>query len=212
MKPLELTQQLQWRYATKQFSTEEHISEECWQALLQSLVLSPSSFGLQPWKFLVVKDRAVREQLQPVSWNQPQVTQADYYVVLLAKKDVSAVDIEKFIALTASTRGIPAESLQDYKNLMLGFVSGYDDKARLAWATNQVYVALGQLLASCAVLGVDACPMEGIDRKAYDSILQLEDSSYTTIVSCAIGVRSSEDKYAALAKVRYSAAEMIAEL
>lgn len=199
MKPLELTQQLNWRYATKQFSTQEHISEETWQALQQSLVLSPSSFGLQPWKFLVVKNPSVRAQLQPVSWNQPQVTQADYYVVFLAKKDIGAEDIEKFIELSAKTRGIAAESLKDYKNLMLGFVAGFDEKSRLAWATNQVYVALGQLLSSCAVLGVDACPMEGIDRKAYDQILQLEDSSYTTIVTCAIGVRSSDDKYASLA-------------
>jgi len=96
-----------------------------------------------------------------------------------------------------------------YRDMMLGFLSRMDDEGRTTWAKNQVYVALGQLMASAAALGVDACPMEGIIPAEYDKILGLKEQGYTTTLACPLGYRSGEDKYAELAKVRYTADQLV---
>ena len=118
-------------------------------------------------------------------------------------------DIDKWLDQLASMRGVSRESLEGYAGMMNGFFGNMDREKTLAWAKNQVYIALGQLMMSAAVLNLDACPMEGIIPAEYDRILGLENSGFSTTVACAMGYRSSDDKYAELAKVRYSANEIL---
>lgn len=197
------------RYATKQFCTEQKISNEVWDSLEHSMVLTPSSFGLQPWKFIVVKNESVRAELLAESWNQPQVVDASHFVVLAARTDTTEQDIQDWVACMAEAQGKKEEDYAPLKGMMLGFASRMSEDERHSWNVRQVYIALGQLMASAAVLGLDACPMEGISASSYDRILGLEGTGYMTVVACALGYRSGEDKYAAMPKARFPREQMI---
>ena len=203
IKPEELIESLQWRYATKEFDTEKKIPPGTWTAIEQSMVLTPSSFGLQPWKFITITCQTTKIDLLEQSWHQRQVTDCSHMVVLCARDGMNQQDIDDWLDQLAQTRGVSRESLESYAAMMSGFFSNMDNSMTLAWAKNQVYIALGQLMTSAAVMGIDACPMEGIVPAEYDRILGLEGTGFTTTVACAMGYRSEDDKYAELPKVRY---------
>ena len=209
----QLLQQLQWRYATKQFDPARKISATDWAAIEAALVLSPSSFGLQPWKFVIVTDPAVREKLVGVSWNQRQVADASQLVVFALKKNFSEADVKAYIDRISAVRGIPAVALAPFNDMMVGSLfKGRDAAARKVWAINQIYIALGNFLTSAAVLGIDTCPMEGIDPAKYDEILGLDALGLATVVVGVAGYRAATDKYAALKKVRFEKKDVIVTL
>jgi nitroreductase len=200
---------LQWRYATKRFDPNRKIAPATWQVLEESLRMTPSSFGLQPWHWIVVTDPAIRKQLQAHSWNQPQIVEASHLVVLASAKDISEDNIDSFLKLTADTRSIPVESLAGYRGMIVPFVKNLKHSQALeAWTTRQVYIALGMLLSSAALLRVDACPMEGISPTQYDAILGLDKTNFSTRVACTLGYRASDDGSASAAKVRYPHAQV----
>ena len=210
MDTKELLDALNWRYATKQFDPTRKIPDETWDALVQTMVLAPSSFGVQPWRFIVVNDPEARKKLAEVSWGQSQPVDASHYVVFAILKNVDEAYIDSYIADAAETRGVPAESLDGFKKIVNGFVGQLREKdASDARRARQTYIALGQFMTSAAVLGVDTCPMEGIDPAKYDEILGLTGTDYATVCGCAAGYRSSEDKYATTPKVRWSTAEVV---
>jgi nitroreductase len=205
-----LLERLNWRYAVKRFDAQKKISAADWQGLEEALILSPSSFGLQPWKFVVVANPDVRKKLLPLSWNQTQTVDASHFVVFAIKRDLGVADIERFIQRTATVRGIPAETIDGYKKMMIGdLVHGPRSKIINEWATRQVYIALGNFMTSAAMIGVDTCPMEGIDPPKYDEVLGLPAKGFQTVVACAAGYRADDDKYAKAAKVRYPRDDMI---
>jgi nitroreductase len=208
--PEQLIHQLNWRYATKQFDPQRKISAQHWAALEEALVLSPSSFGLQPWKFIVVTDPAVREKLLPVSWGQRQVVDASHLVVFTVKKNLDEQHIHAFVNRVAEVRGVPHESLGDYRGMMTGsIIKGMDAPARNVWAIRQVYLALGNFLTSAALLGIDACPMEGIEPSKYDDLLGLDKLGLNTVVVATAGHRAAADKHAAHKKVRFHKDEVL---
>jgi nitroreductase len=208
----QLVNALEWRYATKVFSTQK-IPAETWQAIEKSLHLAPSSYGLQPWKFFIVSDPAVREKLKPVSWNQTQVTDASHLVVFARRTEMTEVDVNDFFNLMITERNANATTLEPYRQMMLGgVVKGKDAVGQKDWAARQVYIALGQLMACAAMVGVDTCALEGIDPAQYDQILGLKGSGYETLVACAVGYRSPEDKYANLKKVRFPATRVFGRI
>lgn len=210
LTPDSLLTQLRWRYATKQFDAGRKIPADVWSALEQALVLTPSSFGLQPWKFIVVTDPAVRQALVPVSWNQTQPVDCSHHVVFASRTNLGEAEVDAFIDSIAATRGVTVESLAGYRGVMAGFAAKAAKEGWVKeWATRQVYIALGNFMTSCSVLGIDACPMEGIAPDQYDKILGLEGTGYATVVACAAGYRAATDKYADLAKVRFPAADLI---
>ncbi len=206
----QLIHQLNWRYATKKFDASRKISAADWETLEKSLLLAPSSFGLQPWHFVVVQDPALRTELRKASWNQPQIEEASHLVVIASKKEVGTKEIEQLIARIGEVRGVPKDALKEYQGMMMGFLvppaAGLNVEN---WAARQTYLALGVLLTSAAVMGIDACPMEGIDANKYDQLLGLASEGYGTICVTTLGYRSAEDKNAGLTKVRYSQDEVI---
>ena len=205
-----LLKALEWRYATKAFDASRQIDAATWGALEQSLVLTASSYGLQPWKFLVITDAAIRSELRPHSWNQSQITDCSHLVVLLKKRTITAADADRLIHSIATTRGIEANVLDGYRQMIqVDLIDGPRSQLIGQWAGNQVYIALGNLLTSAALLGVDTCAIEGFSPPDYDRILGLDNSDYQSCVVCACGYRSDDDKYASLAKVRYSASDLI---
>jgi nitroreductase len=205
-----LLRQLEWRYAVKQFDPTRKISQADWQTLEQALVLSPSSFGLQPWKFFVIESPEVRAKLPAISWGQTQPVDASHFVVLALKKDLSPADIERYIARISEVRGVTAESLQGFKDILLSSIKGAAEAGTLnVWMSRQVYIAVGNLLTSAALLGIDACPMEGFEPAKYDEVLGLQEKGYTALCAVALGFRASTDKYAELKKVRFPREEVI---
>jgi nitroreductase len=211
VSPDTLLNALKWRYAVKKFDAKGKIEPKLWGALEESLVLSASSYGLQPWKFFVVDNAALRAKLKPASWEQTQIVDADKLVVFAVKKDFGAADVERFVERISEVRKVPKEALDGYKQMMMGSASQPAEKVT-AWLTRQVYIALGNFLTSAAVLGVDACPMEGIDKDAYDVILGLPAKGYNAVFVATAGVRASDDAYAKAPKVRFAASEVLEHL
>jgi len=201
----QLLAQLNWRYATKQFDPNRKISAPDWAALEEALLLTASSGGLQPWKFIVVTDAGVRAKLLPASYGQAQITDASHLVVFASKNNFSEADVDAHIKHVAEVQGAPIEALAPLRGMLVGgIVKAQDETARNAWARNQAYIALGNLLTSAALLGIDACPMEGFDRAQYDEILGLKAKGFAAAVIATLGYRSAADKYAAAPKVRFS--------
>ena len=205
-----LIEKLNWRYATKQFDPDRKISPEDWAMLEEALVLTPSSFGLQPWKFVVVDDPDTREELVHASYGQQQVASASHLVVFNIKKNFGEQEIEAHLKRIAEVRGISPELLDTLRGMMVAsLINGMNHAARKAWATNQTFIALGNFLASAAWLGIDACPMGGFDPEKYDRILGLDKQGLTTVVIAAAGYRTVADKYAGLKKVRFPKEEVL---
>ena len=200
----QLLEQLNWRYATKQFDPAKKINASDWTALEEVLRLSPSSGGLQPWKFIVITDPAVRARLRPASYGQAQITDASHLVVFAAKNNFNEADVDAHLLNVSKTQGAPLEALAPLRGMLVGgIVQSKDEPARDAWARNQVFIALGNLLAGAALLGIDACPMEGFDHAQYDEILGLKAKGYSSAVIATLGYRLPTDKYAAAPKVRF---------
>lgn len=201
---------LEWRYACKVFDPTRIIPAETWSTLEQSLVLTPSSFGLQPWKFLVIQDKALREELVPHAWNQRQVADCSHLVVITVPKAVSEDLIDANIRRMIEVRGGTPEALAGFRNMVVGFRTGLEAKGGLEqWAKLQAYIALGQFMLAAAMHEVDTCPMEGFIPAKFDEILGLEKEGLTAAVLCPAGYRSADDRYATLPKVRFEAADVI---
>ena len=213
MKPVNnetLLRQLKWRYAVKRFDPRRKIQAPDWQTLEQALVLSPSSFGLQPWKFFVIDDPQVRQKLKAASWNQSQVADASHYVVFAIRRDIGPADVDRFIGRAAQVNGTAVETLAGYRKVIADFVSRPAEQFdRDAWSARQLYIALGNFMTAAAMIGIDTCPMEGLDPAQYDQVLGLAERGYRTYCACAAGYRSADDKYALAPKVRFEPSEVI---
>ncbi len=207
--PQSTIEQLQWRYATKQFDPTKQIPSEIWQALEQSLVLSPSSFGVQPWKFFVIRNPELRQQLVGHSWGQKQVSDASHLVVFAIKKHVDKEYIDRYIARMAEVQQVPVEALQGFEKVVKDFLDRMSPAEIDTWATRQTYIALGEFMTAAAMLGVDTCPLEGFIPAKYDEVLGLTAQGYASVVLCAAGYRAADDKSANRAKVRFATEEMV---
>lgn len=201
---------LNWRYATKTFDPTKKISPEDWATLEKSLILTASSFGLQPWKFIVITDQAIKAQLVPVSWGQRQVSDASHVVVFAGKLEITDADVTAHIVATATAQGIPEAALDGFKKVVLGFIANPPFGLTIKdWINRQIYLALGNFLTSAALIGIDTCPMEGFDPAKYDEILGLTPLGLRSIVVAPAGYRASTDKYATAPKVRFPASEIV---
>jgi len=199
------------RYSTKKFDNNRDIPAGHWDALEQSLILSPSSNGFQPWRFLVLPDRARRESLVPHARGQRQVADASHLVVFLARTEVAVSDIDRWVRRLGEVRGTPSEALAAQRERLVGawITSPQPGFNGGEFARNQVYIALGNFLTSAALLGIDTCPMGGFDPDAFDRELGVSGTGYRSLVLAAAGYRSVEDQNAHAPKVRFPHPEVI---
>jgi nitroreductase len=200
---------LRWRYATKQFDTAKKVSEEDLKDILDSARLSASSMGLQPWKFVVVKDPKVRQDLRKVSWGQAQVTDASHLIVLCRLKNVDEKLAKKHLENTAKTANIPIAALKGYEDMITGFLKSKTKEQLADWAARQIYIALGTMMYTCALKKIDSCPMEGFDQKKCDEILNLGKDGLESVCLLPVGYRAEEDKYAKQPKTRFPFNEVV---
>jgi nitroreductase len=209
----QLLERLNWRYATKQFDPDRAIRPADWSALEESLRLTPSSYGLQPWRFVVVTDPEVRKQLLPAAFEQRQVVDASHLVVFAVKAEITERDVDEYLDAMAEVRGVERESLKAFRDSMVGaIIERMDQSARREWATQQAFIALGNFLTSSALLGIDACPMGGFVPAEFDRILGLDQLGLHAVVIAAAGYRAPSDKYSRLNKVRLPKEQVLIEV
>lgn len=208
---MKYTDNLQWRYATKIFDNSKKIEQDIIDEILEAANLTASSYGLQPFRIIHVKNEEIRKELVTHSWNQSQVADASDLLVIAIEKNIDEAFVDNFINNIVETRKIDANSLEGYKNMMMG-ITAFDEDTHNKWASNQAYIVLGNILSACAHYKVDSCPLEGIIKEKYDEILGLDKLNLSTVVACPIGFRSDKDTYQHYPKVRRPHEEFIVEI
>lgn len=199
---------LNWRYAVREFSAQR-IDEQKINELLNATRLSATSYGLQPYRMILVDDIEVRRQLLAHSYGQQKVVDCSHLLVFAAEKNIGDEMIERYIQSVVQTREMSVDELAGLGEHMKSVFNGMNPSQKREWAHQQVHIALGTLLTTAAVMKIDSCPMGGIEPSAYDEVLGLAEQGLETSVICALGVRHPQDENAHLKKVRYQQDEMV---
>lgn len=207
-----LLNRLHWRYATQKFDPHRTIPSDTWATLEQALVLTASGFGLQPWKFVVVTEPSVRQQLVSASWGQKQVQEASHVIVFAIPRHLDASHVRRHVSRMMEIRKTPATCFDRYQKVTSSYLESLTLEQKTEWMARQVYLALGAFLTSAAVLSVDTCPMEGFVPEKYDRLLGLDQRDLSSVVVCCAGYRASDDKYATLPKVRFHIEDVIVRI
>ncbi|WP_339665073.1 NAD(P)H-dependent oxidoreductase [Maribacter arcticus] len=203
---------LNWRYATKVFDNSKKVSKEDLNILLDAARLSASSYGLQPYHFFVIEDSEVRSKLRKASWNQSQITDASYLLVLANKPTFDDSLVDNYIDNIIETRGVTKKDVEGYSQMMKGALLGLPDEQKKSWTSDQTYIALGNLMTIAAEMEIDTCPMEGFDKAQYNEILGLNDKNLNASVVLAVGYRADNDETQNYPKVRYSREQIITHI
>ena len=203
-----LIDNLEWRYATKSFDPNKKLNNEQLQFLKSAIRLAATSYGLQPFKVMIIEDDELKEKLRPLSYNQRQITEASHLFLFCSTTSINSEYIDHYIALSAKARGQNIDELSGYSSFMKTAFSGKTEAEILVWAANQSYIAMSNLLTACAELKLDSCPIEGFEKNEYDKLLNLSDMGLKSTVAVAVGYRSTEDKAQFVKKVRLADADL----
>jgi len=199
----QIIQDLNWRYATKQFDSNKKISTKQRDTIIEAFRLTASSFWLQPWKLVVVENQDIKDSLVEHSWWQQQISDCSHLLVLCRTSNFDASDINTFLDDITDTRWVSREDLEWYENLMKGFLSKMNNDEINTWTAKQVYIALWNLMTVCAHMEIDACPIEWFIGDMYDKILGLSEKWLSSVVVLPVGYRSDDDHHAEHKKVRF---------
>lgn len=210
-REMDIIDSLNWRYAVKKFDTKK-LEENTVNEIIDAGLLTATSYGLQAYKVIVVKDEAIREQLIEHSWGQRQVKDASHLLVIASQKDVTNEEVDQYVDLISETRSISKENITGYGKFMSDTIGKMPSDIKTTWLNKQTYIVLGTMMTACAIKGVDSCPMEGFNADEYDRILGLDKLGLRSCVLLPIGYRSEEDDTQHLAKVRKPKSDMIIEL
>ncbi|MFK7001561.1 NAD(P)H-dependent oxidoreductase [Flavobacterium oreochromis] len=201
-------EQQNWRYATKKFDSSKRINDSDFNTLKEAIRLSTSSYGLQPYKVFIIDNPEIREQLKPVSWNQPQVTEASHLLVFANYINLDEAVIDNYIKRVSLIREISTEDLAGYSDFMKSKILGLSVTDQNIWTSKQTYLALGNLLNAAAELKIDVTPMEGFETEKYNEILNLKSQNLNASLVATIGYRHEEDTTQHYKKVRKSNEEL----
>ncbi len=201
---------LQWRYATKKFNPEAIIPDEQWKAIEETLCLCPSSIGLQPWHFLVIKSPDLRAKLREASFGQSQVTDASHYVVLCALRSIEDCNIERLVDAKKDILKLSDEDAAIALDRYKSFSIFWDSPEKLkSYVESQIHLAAGFVTHAVAEWRIDSCMIGGMSPEQYDSILELDKTPYRAVLGMAFGYRDPADTHASDPKVRFPASELI---
>ena len=209
---MDLIKALNNRYATKKFDATKKLSQDIVEQLIEAARLTPTSYGLQLMKLVVVENRKLREELVSASYGQNQVKDSSHLFVLCREENVTKDHIESYMSNIAGTRSVEIEKLNPFKNAIEQALLPKTDEEKSDWMGRQVYIALGNLLTSCAILGVDSCPMEGFVPDEYDRILDLKSKGLKSVLVVPVGYRASDDFNAQNKKVRRDSADFLVRI
>jgi nitroreductase / dihydropteridine reductase len=209
---MDLIKALNNRYATKKFDATKKLSQDIVEQLIEAARLTPTSYGLQLMKLVVVENPKLREELVSASYGQNQVKDSSHLFVLCREENVTKDHIESYMSNIAGTRSVEIEKLNPFKNAIEQAVLPKTDEEKSDWMGRQVYIALGNLLTSCAILGVDSCPMEGFVPDEYDRILDLKSKGLKSVLVVPVGYRASDDFNAQNKIVRRDSADFLVRI
>ena len=199
---MSINHHLNWRYATKRYNGES-IPESSLNDILESIRLTPTSLGIQPFHVFVLENKELQNQLKPALNNQPQSTEASHLIIFASWKSVTETKVDDYMALIAETRGVTIESLAGFRGMVWGYLSKQSPEQIELWASKQTYIALGTAMVSAASQQVDATPMEGFSATAVNEILALDKLDLHAAVILAVGYRDqNSDPLASANKVR----------
>ena len=207
-----IIENLNWRYATKKFNPEKKIAKSDLDILKESVRLSASSYGLQPYQVILLENEDLREQVKAVAWNQAQITEASDVLIFANITDPGTTEVQDYISNMATVREIPEVSLKGFADMMNNAVGNLTPEAKENWTAKQTYIALGTLLSAAADLKIDATPMEGFDRDAVNKILELPEKGLSAALIVTLGYRHENDVTQHLKKVRKSNEELFITL
>ena len=197
---------LNWRYATTKFDTQRIISDSDIDKLKEIVKLAPSSWGMQFYKIIIIKDNELKQKLLPAAYNQNQVADCSHLFVFCSLKNVCEEDInqmiDEFHRLRVNDDNYSKEGTDKYASGAKKSILGMEPKKQSEWLKKQCYIALGQLMVGCADMRIDSCPMEGFKSDEVDEILDLQSQNLTSVVLLPSGYRSEDDKYQHKTKVR----------
>jgi nitroreductase / dihydropteridine reductase len=219
-KGKEILRALAWRYATKKFDPHRKVDDADIEVLMESLRLAPSSMGVQPWKFMLVRDPAVKKKLVSACFGQKQVQEASHVIVTCAYSRLSPEFLSGFMDSLSdanpekSIAGKIAQKarLAAYRKVIEGYVFAMGREKTAEWNKKQAYIALGFLLSACAHLGIDSCPIEGYNKGQAEKILGLDSMGLEIVTMVPIGFRSKNDKHASENKARFAKKDVAVEI
>lgn len=209
---MQVLDSLQWRYAVKKFDDSRIVPEDKINTIKEAFNLTASSYGLQPFKLVVIKNKEIQNQLVEHSWNQKQVAQASHVLVITVPKSYSTEEVSKYFNLVKAIRNTPDEIINPFQEFLTNTIAGKTQEELLAWNKNQAYLAMGNLLTVCALEEIDSCPMEGFIPEKYDEVLGLEGQNLTSVLVLPIGYRAEDDYMKSQKKVRKNLEEVIFQI
>jgi nitroreductase len=203
---------LKWRYAVKKFDTNKNLSEIQIETLKEAFNLTATSYGLQPLKLVIIKNKKIQEKLVPFSWNQQQILQASHLLVICVKDNYTTKEVENYFNLVQKIRNTPDEVINPFKKFLTAEIAKKTQEELYVSNKNQAYIALGNLLTVCASQEIDSCPMEGFTPDKYDEILDLKKDNLKSVLVLPVGFRASDDYMKDLTKVRKNISDSIIEI
>lgn len=185
----EFLEAMAFRHACKQFDTEKQIPAEEFESLLEVARTSPSSFGMEPWRLIVIRKPALRKALKSACWNQNQITECSELVVFTTDNDTVRSGTP-YVRKMFERRGLPSEAVDTYMGVYKNYLEPIEcDEVLLEnWTAKQCYIAMANMMTYAATLKIDSCPIEGFDKESVEAILDLE-YGHSVAVICAFGYR-----------------------
>ncbi len=200
---MSLVDTLNWRYATKRMNGTKVPTEKL-EYILEAIRLAPTSFGLQPFKVIVIESPELRERIFNEACPQPQIKEASHILVFAANKKINAEQVDEYMQLIATTRGVPVDALNNFRAAFDGIVAGAAEQ-NFIWTARQAYIAFGVGIVTAAAEGVDATPMEGFNNEALNKILGLSEQNLSSVTILTLGYRDeTNDQLVKATKVRKS--------
>ena len=208
-----LLEKMQWRYATKKMDATKSVSEDKVARIVESIRLTATSSGLQPYEILVITNKEIREKIKPIAWNQEQITDCSHLIVFAAWDNYTPERINSMFDLTNEIRGTKLESREVYRKKLISEYTVRDPEINFTHAAKQAYIGLGTALIAAAEEEVDCTPMEGFDPKACDEILNLKAKGLRSVLLLPLGYRlADQDWLVNLKKVRRTTQNFVTEI
>ena len=199
---------LNWRYATKKFDPTKKVSKEDLDEIIETFRLTSSSFGLEPWKLVIVENKSVREKLIPYTWWE-QIVGASHVFVLARIVNIGEKHLERMLDNSSEITWISRTDLKWYEEMIRLHLLNRTDEEKSKWAREQVFIALWNMLNTLAQKRIDSCAMWWFDSEKYDEILWLKEKWLASVVVLPIWYRSNSDKYSKKPKVRFLKADIV---
>jgi len=206
---MDIIKSLEWRYACKKFDETKKLNKEQLDILKKACNLTPTSFGLQPVKMLVITDQELKQKIFKYAYFQQQVSTCSHLLVLCIDTITDDNSIDAYFDLEKKTRGTSEDIIAKFRDQLKGMYRKKSQTEIEQSAIYQTYIILGNLMTVCAIEGIDCCPLEGFVPAKVDELLGLADKKLKSVLMLPVGFRAPDDFMQTMKKVRKPLDEMV---